>query len=44
MLCDNESMYKNVLTPESTFKKNNVSILYNTCRETVDSGVARIAK
>ena len=44
MLCDNEYIYKNVSTPESTFKKKNVSICYHKCREAVAARVARLAK
>ena len=44
MLCDNEAVYRNVLTPELTLKKKNVSILYHKCKEDVAFGVARIAK
>ena len=44
MICDNEYIYKNVSTPESTFKKKNVSICYHKCREAVATGVVYIAK
>ena len=44
MFCNNESVYKNVLTPESTLKKKNVSIFYHKCREAVSSGVSWIDK
>ena len=44
MFCENESYYKNVLTPELMFKKNNGSICYHKCREDVAAVVARISK
>ena len=44
MFCDNESVYKNVSTPESTLKKNNVSICYHKCKEDVEDGLAQISK
>ena len=44
MFCDNEAVYKNVSTPESTLKKKNVSICYHKCREAVAAGIVRIAK
>ena len=44
MFCDNEVVYKNALTTESTLKKNNVIIFYHKFREDVDAGVSRICK
>ena len=44
IFCDNESVYKNMSTPELTLKNNNVSISYHKCREDVATRVARIAK
>ena len=44
MFCDNKYVYKNVSTPDSTLKKNNVIICYYKCRKAVDYGVARISK
>ena len=44
MFCDNETVYKNASTPESTLKKKNISICYHKFREAVAAGVARIAK
>ena len=44
MFCDNEYVYKNSLTPESTFKKKSVIICYHKFREAVASGVAQIYK
>ena len=35
MLCDNEAVYRNVLTPELTLKKKNISIFYHNCTEAV---------
>ena len=44
MFCDNKAVYKNASTPESTFKKKNVSIFYHKCREYVTDGLDRISK
>ena len=44
MFCNNEDVYKNESTPESTLKKKNVSIFYHKCRETMAAGVAQISK
>ena len=44
MLCDNEAVYKNALTPESKLKKKKISIFYRKCREAVSDGVIWIAK
>ena len=44
VFCDNESVYKNVSTPESVLKKKHHSIAYHRCREAVAAGTLRIAK
>ena len=44
MFCDNEAVYKNASTPESTLKKNNISICYHKCRYYVADRVDQIAK
>ena len=44
VFCDNESVYKNVYTPESVLKKKHQSIYYHRCREAVASGTVRLAK
>ena len=44
MFCNNESVYKNALTPDFTLKNKNVSIFYHKCRKVVASGVFQIAK
>jgi len=43
VFCDNESVYKNVSTPESVLKKKHHSIAYHRCRESVAAKVIRIA-
>ena len=40
VFCDNESVYKNVSTPDLTFNNNSVSILYHKFREAVANGVS----
>ena len=42
--CDNEAVYKNTVTPESTLKKKHHSISYHRCREAVAAGTMRVAK
>ena len=44
VFCDNESVFKNVLKPESTLSKKQHSISYHACRESVAADVVRIAK
>ena len=44
MFCDNEAVYKNASTPESTLKRKNVSICYHKYKEAVTYGVSRISK
>ena len=44
MLCDNEYVYKNVSTTDSTLKKKNVIICYHNWREAVADGVSPINK
>ena len=41
---DNEYVYKNMSTPESTLKNKNISIFYHNYREAVAAGAAWIAK
>ena len=42
--CDNEAVYKNTATPESTLKKKHHSISYHRCREAIAAGTIRVAK
>ena len=44
VLCDNESVYNNVSTPESVLKKKHHSIAYHRCREYVAASKIRIDK
>ena len=44
MAAHNESVYKNVSTPESVLKKKHHSIAYHRCREDVAALTIRIAK
>jgi len=44
VFCDNESVFKNVSTPESTLKKKHLGICYHRSREAVAAGVIRVAK
>ena len=44
VFCDNESVYKNVSTPESVLKKKHQSIAYHPCSEAVAASMIRIAK
>ena len=44
VFCDNESVYKNVSTPESVLKKKHHSIAYHRCREYVAALAICIAK
>jgi len=44
IFCDNEAVFKNCSTPESTLKKKHLSISYHRNREAVASGTCRIAK
>ena len=44
VFCDNEAVFKNALTPDSTLRKKHTSICYHCCREAVASGTVRIAK
>ena len=44
VFCDNESVYKNVSTPESVLKKKHHRIEYHCCREAVAALTIRIAK
>ena len=44
VFCDNESVYKNVSTPESVLKKKHHSIAYHRCREAVAAQTIRLAK
>ena len=44
VFCDNESVFKNASTPESTLKKKHLGICYHRSREAVAAGVIRVAK
>ena len=44
VFCDNQSVFNNVSTPESTLKKKHLGICYHRCREAVAAGVIRVAK
>ena len=44
VLCDNESVVKNVSRPESPIKKKHNSVAYHKARESIAAGIARIAK
>ena len=44
IFCDNEAVYKNSSTPESTLNKKQHSIAYHYCRSNVAMGVCRLAK
>ena len=44
VFCDNESVYKNVSTPESVLKRKHHSIAYHRCRESVAANTLRLAK
>jgi hypothetical protein len=44
IFCDNESVFKNVSTPESVLSKKQHSISYHSCREAVAASIVRIAK
>ena len=44
VFCDNESVYKNTVIPESVLKKKHHSIAYHRCREAVAAGTIRVAK
>ena len=44
IFCDNEAVFKNASTPESTLNKKQHSIAYHYCREAVAAGVCRLAK
>ena len=44
MFCDNEAVYKNTSTPESTLNKKVHQIAYHMCREAVAAGIIQIAK
>ena len=44
VFCDNESLYKNVSTPESVFSKKHHSIAYHRCHEAVAASTIRISK
>ena len=44
VFCDNESVFKNVSRPESVLSKKQHSISYHSARESVASGVVRVAK
>ena len=44
VLCDNESVVKNVSRPESACKKKHNSVAYHKARESIASKVIRVAK
>lgn len=44
MFCDNEAVYKNTVTPESTLKKKHHLISYHTCCEAIVSRIMQVAK
>jgi hypothetical protein len=44
VFCDNEAVFKNASTPESTLNKKQHSIAYHYCREAVAAGICRLAK
>ena len=44
VFCDNESVYKNVSTPESVLKKNHHIIAYHRGRESVAASTIHISK
>jgi hypothetical protein len=44
VLCDNESVVKNVTRPESPCKKKHNSVAYHKAREAIVAGIIRVAK
>ena len=44
VLCDNQAVYKNTITPESVLKKNNNSIDYHRCREAIAAKNIKVNK
>ena len=44
VLCDNEAVYNNTITPESFLKKKNHSIAYHRCMEAVNAKTIRFSK
>ena len=44
IFCNNGSVFKNVLIPESVLSKKQHSISYHSCREAIAAGIARVAK
>ena len=44
VFCDNEAVFNNTTTPESTLKKKHNSICYHRCREAVAAKGMRVAK
>ena len=44
LFCDNEAVYKNGSTSESTLRKKQLSIAYQYCREAVSGGVCQMTK
>ena len=44
LICDNQSVYKNVLTPEPVSEKKHHSIAYHCCREAVAASTIRISR
>jgi hypothetical protein len=44
VLCDNESVVKNVTRPEKPCKKKHNSVAYHKAREAIAAGIIRVAK
>jgi hypothetical protein len=44
VLCDNESVVKNSINPESTLKKRHNTIAYHRVRKAITAGTVRVAK
>ena len=44
VFCDNETVYKNASTPESTLRKKEDIIAYQYCREALVEGVCWLVK
>ena len=44
VLCDNDSVVKNVTRPESPIKKKHNSVAYHKARESIAAGIIRVAK
>ena len=44
VLCDNESVVKNVWRPESSCKKKHNTVAYHKAQESIAAGIIRVAK